>query len=433
MLEDLTVYPIQRGKTTKQKVFLKKVLLFSLLLIFGLGLSQLIVFVDVADRKWVEIFIKSLASIFLAFIMIHVGIEFSIDRSRLKQYGWDYFVAFTAATLPWIFCALYFIYFFQHGRGISTFDIWIDALLLARFAAPTSAGVLFTMMAAAGLETTWMFKKARILAIFDDLDTILLLIPIKMMIVGFSWGMMGLLGMIALLIYLGWKRMHSIAWPIDWYWVLFYAIALAAICETIYFVNIYLTDLSAMQLEILLPAFVLGCILAYPNGQTDIHDFFEQPSEQAVKWVIGALFIFLVGLSMPVIEITQSAPLSSSSAQLSDGDYKIGALSLSAIAWHVLAITCLSNLGKMFPLFCYRKEASWKERLALALGMCPRGEVGAGVIILALGLVTHIDRALILIAILSLALNLILTGPLILLIKKLLDTESATPMSRPGR
>ena len=55
-----------------------------------------------------------------------------------------------------------------------------------------------------------------------------------------------------------------------------------------------------------------------------------------------------------------------------------------AIAFHVLLITVLSNLGKMFPALCYRKEASWRHRLALAIGMWPRGEVGAGILVLSL-------------------------------------------------
>jgi hypothetical protein len=40
------------------------------------------------------------------------------------------------------------------------------------------------MLAAAGLGVTWVFKKAQVLAIFDDLFTILLLIPLKIMFVG---------------------------------------------------------------------------------------------------------------------------------------------------------------------------------------------------------------------------------------------------------
>lgn len=399
---------------------MKKVVLFSLLLVLGLIFSQLIVFMNVENRKWIEIIVKNLALIFLAFIMIHVGLEFSIDRSNLKQYGWDYFVAFTAATLPWIFCTLYFVYFFQHKPMVSQFNIWTDALLLARFAAPTSAGVLFAMMAAAGLEETWVFKKARILAIFDDLDTIILLIPIKMMIVGFKWEAVGLLSVILILIYLAWKKMHSLKWPINWYWVLIYSTVIAAICEGIYLVTVYLKDVAPTHLEILLPAFVFGCVLAYPDKKTSLHGFFERSSEKMVKLLIGAVFIFLVGLSMPIIEISQDV-IPKHSGKLNLWEYKIGTLSISTILWHVLAITLLSNLGKMFPLFCYRKEVGWKERLALSLGMCPRGEVGAGIIILALGLVAHLDQSLIVIAMLSLALNLILTGPLIMFIKKLLE------------
>jgi hypothetical protein len=32
-----------------------------------------------------------------------------------------------------------------------------------------------------------MFRKARILAIFDDLDTILLMVPLTILLVGFRW------------------------------------------------------------------------------------------------------------------------------------------------------------------------------------------------------------------------------------------------------
>lgn len=403
---------------------MKKIALFSLLLILGLACSQLMAFVQIENRMWIEIIVKNLALIFLAFIMIHVGLEFSTDRTNLKQYGWDYFVAFTAATLPWIFCVLYFVYFFQHKPTVSQFDIWTDALLLARFAAPTSAGVLFAMMAAAGLEDTWVFKKARILAIFDDLDTIILLIPLKMLVVGFKWEAVGLLVVMSILIYLAWKKMNSLRWPINWCWVLIYSIVVAAICEGIYFVTVYLKDVSPIQLEILLPAFVLGCMLAFPGKKDSAHGFLENSSEKTVKSLIGALFIFLVGLSMPIIEMTHD--VAQHHEKLNIWEYKIGALSTSAILRHVLAITLLSNLGKMFPLFCYRKEAGWKERLALSLGMCPRGEVGAGIIILALGLVTYIDQSLIVIAMLSLALNLILTGPLIMIIKKLITSSLST-------
>ena len=59
----------------------------------------------------------------------------------------------------------------------NSWEAWKENLLLSRFAAPTSAGILFTMLAAIGLKSSWIYKKIQVLAIFDDLDTILLMIP----------------------------------------------------------------------------------------------------------------------------------------------------------------------------------------------------------------------------------------------------------------
>merc|ERR1719484_497530 len=92
----------------------------------------------------------------------------------------------TAAGFPWVFCALWFMYALPSPMELA------PALLAARFAAPTSAGILFSMLEAAGMKDTWVFQKARILAIFDDLDTILLMIPLLvlcfgLLVVGMRW------------------------------------------------------------------------------------------------------------------------------------------------------------------------------------------------------------------------------------------------------
>jgi hypothetical protein len=73
----------------------------------------------------------------------------------------------------------------------------------------------------------------------------------------------------------------------------------------------------------------------------------------------------------------------------------------------------------MFPALCYRREAHWRERLAVAIGMWPRGEVGAGVLVVSLSY--GIGGAVVTVAMLSLALNLLLTGLFILIVKKLLS------------
>src|SRR3972149_4351468 len=91
----------------------------------------------------------------LAFIMIHVGYEVEIDKARPGQYGWDYVVAATAAAFPWVFpwvfCAVYFVFAMAPSELWASPDMWKEALLQARFAAPTSAGGVFSMRGAVGV------------------------------------------------------------------------------------------------------------------------------------------------------------------------------------------------------------------------------------------------------------------------------------------
>ena len=124
-----------------------RVLTYSVLLILGMVLSQL----PAVDHWKPEI--SALTMIFLAYIMIQVGMEFEIDKTELRKYGVDYLVAMAAAAVPWLTAAAYFWWFFHIGTA--------ESLLIGRFAAPTSAGILFTMLAAAGLAATWTYKKAK--------------------------------------------------------------------------------------------------------------------------------------------------------------------------------------------------------------------------------------------------------------------------------
>lgn len=129
-----------------------------------------------------------------------------------------------------------------------------------------------------------------------------------------------------------------------------------------------------VHIEVLLPAFVLGCMLARPEGvdphADDAREGHQEgpasANEQRMAFLVSAFFMVLVGLSMPLL----SGLVESSG--------------WGTILVHVLLITVLANLGKMIPLLCYRREASLRERLALCIGMWPRGEVGAGVLILSL-------------------------------------------------
>lgn len=373
-----------------------KILFYSSLLMLGLLGSQ---FLTGSEAVWIK-----LGTMFcLSFIMIHVGYEFEIDKSRPRQYVWDYLIAGTAATFPWLFCAGYFVW-------VIGMDSWKDALLVARFSSPTSAGVLFSMLAAAGLSVTWVFRKARVLAIFDDLDTILLMIPLKIMMVGMKWQLVIVILMIFMQLWLAWRYLHNWDLPVSWPWVMLYALLITGVSEALYLFSKQINDVVPVHVEVLLPAFVLGCMLKRPAGHDPHSDDareghqegLEDQREQRVAMMVTATFMVLVGLSMPLITSENG---------------KWGVL-----FGHVVLVTLLSNMGKMFPLLCYRNEARVRERLALSISMFPRGEVGAGVLVISLGY--GLIGPAITVATLSLALNLLLTGLFIVTVKKLVQSNS---------
>jgi hypothetical protein len=122
--------------------------------------------------------------------------------------------------------------------------------------------------------------------------------------------------------------------------------------------------------------------------------------------------MLLVGMSMPLIDFKQSGAVSDSASLISS----IPMMSGGEIALHVLVVTLLSNLGKLAPMFFYR-DHSLTERLALSVGMFARGEVGAGVIFIALGY--NIGGPILLISVLTLVLNLILTVGFVYFVKYL--------------
>ncbi len=386
--------------------------------------------------------LKRLTTVGLGFIMIRVGYEFDIDKNRLKAYGWDYVVAASAATLPWLFVAFYFVFILSDTNNITT---WKESLLASRFAAPTSAGILFSMLAAAGLAATWMYKKIRILAIFDDLDTVLLMVPLKMLLVGWKWQLGVAMAPMFILLWGAWRYLHKIRIPITWPWVMIYTVIITLTTEVIYYWSRLIDEVVPIHIEVLLPAFVLGCMVVRNNTPKDIlhEDVLETPIEKRVTFLVSAVFIVLVGLSMPAVVGIAGSPAEVNvidqeviDAYISDGsgDSQVDfiphrgetpnleslPMSWGWVAIHVIIVTLISNLGKIFPLFCYRKEAHWKERLALAVGMFPRGEVGAGVLIISISY--GIGGSMITIAMLSLALNLLLTGVFIYVVKNLLNS-----------
>ena len=441
---------------------MKKVALFSVLLIVGLSLSQFLpAMVGDAYGPVLHV-IRMLTMMALAFIMINVGREFEIDKSRLGMYGWDYVIAMTTAAFPWIFVTMYFVFAMLPADFWSDINAWKESLLAGRFAAPTSAGVLFAMLAAAGLSLTWMFRKARVLAIFDDLDTVLLMLPLKALMVGLVW-QLGVIFVVTLaLLWLAWVYLHRWRIPASWPWVLGYAAVIMGMSEIIYFFSLNIDDTMGIHIEVLLPAFVLGCLMAHDensdehsaSGTVTAKNNLTRIPEERVTTIISAVFMVLVGMSMPslltpdgedlaeepfadesALQFAQPRPdgeIASYDDPASEANSVVASQPFpgwTAIAVHVVMLTVLANLGKMIPLFCYRREAHWKERLALAIGMWPRGEVGAGVLVVSLSY--GIGGPILTVAMLSLCLNLVLTGFFIMIVKRLLESAMADTQSTP--
>lgn len=398
---------------------MKRILYLTGLLLAGLVASQVLPLWFGVLPEWFGTGRHFFTMAFLSYIMIEVGREFDLGGRRVREFGWDYVVAATAAGFPWIFCAVYFYIFLYPEEVSSGHSPLVEILLASRFAAPTSAGVLFTMLAAAGLAHTWTFQKTRILAIFDDLDTVLLMIPLKMLIVGLAWQLGGIMALVVILLLLGWKFYRKLNIPTTWGYTLLYSLAITLVFEVLYYSTRDPQTNVGLQVEVLLPAFLLGCMMRTHEGEHVVVPGEDPPgfdAEEAAGFVISCLFLFLVGLSMP--------------AAVGDNPAIKIDMSIGELVAHVIAVTVLANLGKMFVVFCYRKEATLRQRLAVAVAMFPRGEVGAGV--LAVSLSYGISGAFVTVAFLSLALNLVLTGAFIIVVKALLKGEDERSSDTPS-
>lgn len=385
---------------------MRKVLSFSAFLIVGLMISQVLPSMAGEGYPVVKTVSSILLYVCLSFIMINVGREFEVDKTRWRSYAEDYFIAMATAAMPWFLIALYYVFVLLPPDFWNSWEAWKENLLLSRFAAPTSAGILFTMLAAIGLKASWIYKKIQVLAIFDDLDTILLMIPLQIMMIGLRWQLIIIILIVFLLLSFGWKQLGKYNCRQDWKAILLYAVIVFVVTQTIYMVskNVYGEE-GSIHIEVLLPAFILGMIMK--------HKEIDTPIEQKVSTGISFLFMFLVGMSMPHFIGVNFAEAHAGSHSVT-GSQEM--MSWGMIFVHVVIVSLLSNIGKLIPIFFYR-DRKFSERLALSIGMFTRGEVGAGIIFIALGY--NLGGPALVISVLTIVLNLILTGMFVLWVKKL--------------
>lgn len=385
---------------------MKKVLSFSIFLLVGLVISQILPVTGEYYHSILSV-THTLLYISLSYIMINVGREFELDKKRWKSYVGDYFIAMATAALPWILVAVYYVFILLPFEYNTSWDAWKESLLLSRFAAPTSAGILFTMLAAIGLRTSWIYKKIQVLAIFDDLDTILLMIPLQIIMIGMKWQMAAVLFIVFILLYFGWKEMGKFNIRQDWIAIIFYSVAIVSLTWALHFItSSFLGEDEGIHIEVLLPAFVLGMLMR------PVH--IDSRAERGVSSGISMVFMLLVGVSMPVFIGDHSI-----ADEIKEGASLLGSqpmIPMGRILVHVIIVSVISNIGKMVPVLFYR-ERLIEERLALSIGMFTRGEVGAGIIFIALSY--NIGGPALIISVLSIVLNLILTGIFVIWVRKL--------------
>ncbi len=290
------------------------------------------------------------------------------------------------------------------------------------------------------------------------------MIPLKILMVGFAWQLGLIVVVMTVFLSIAYIGLHRVRIPVDYRWTLLYAIIIAVGSEILYAGSKLVDPSVPIHVEVLLPAFVVGCI-ALPRSvdsgavhkevEHTLHKLLGRPEEQRVATIVSAAFMVLVGLSLPAIiegpdrqHMTPTPPSLHAAAPGSavddpvlhggkeEGRYAVTVtasqpnLGWGSITFHVILITLLSNLGKMFPAFCYRKEAHWRHRLAVSIGMWPRGEVGAGVLVLSLSY--GIGGPIVTVAMLSLGLNLLLTGVFILVVRKLISGVPEGPPQTAG-
>ena len=225
--------------------------------------------------------------------------------------------------------------------------------------------------------------------------------------------MFAIVGVVVVLLAVGWRWQAT--WNVrqDWKRILGLSVVVCAVTQGLYLATAHwYGPENSIHIEVLLPAFVIGMLMR--------HRHLDTPTERRVSTGISFLFMLLVGLSMPLVT-GAGGDAAADAATSVTGSQPM--MPWGIVALHVVAVSLLSNIGKLVPLLFYRDRRS-SERLALSVGMFTRGEVGAGVIFIALGY--SLGGPALIISVLTLVLNLILTGGFVVWVRKL-ALRSYTP------
>lgn len=96
-----------------------------------------------------------------------------------------------------------------------------------------------------------------------------------------------------LLLWLGWKKLSTYELRQDWWAILTYSVVVFGVTQLVYLLSkYYFGEEGSIHIEVLLPAFVLGMVMKTRHV--------ESRGERMAASGISFLFMFLVGLSMPL-------------------------------------------------------------------------------------------------------------------------------------
>lgn len=376
--------------------------------------------------EWQSVFtllIGLLSAWTLAMIMIPVGHECDIEKKGFwSKHRIDIGVSSGSATLPWLLVSLFFHFFILQPESWWTWHGVLESALIGRFAAPTSAGILLTLLDQAGLKETWTRKKAQLVVILDDIETVILCVGLVALHSGAIGPAAIVIAISLLLLAGGWRWMGKCNLPVGWKSVAVYSLTIVAVCKSIELVSHSINSAHPLHIEPLLPAFILGFIIRRhhrSDSETTSQDDeiavdLEQrhvpeasttlPPSEADERAFSRIklgFMFLVGAGMPAISLGSAS-------------------SVGTVMFHVACVSVLMIAGKLVPLFAYRNQ-SIRQRLALCACLQPRGEVGAGIILMSLS--QGISQQAVTIALLALTVNLLMTPIFIMIAKRLLEED----------
>ena len=105
-------------------------------------------------------------------------------------------------------------------------------------------------------------RGSRVIVLIHRQESVNLLgIPVFRYIIGWAWQLsVAAVIMISLLAAAN-MWLHRMELPISWPWVMAYAVGITLVSELIYLASKMLDERAAIHIEVLLPTFVMGCLM----------------------------------------------------------------------------------------------------------------------------------------------------------------------------